>query len=285
MRGWRCGVRVAFRILPVPRSLLPPPPARRDIMPVRFCLAGILILAGLAWSPAARAQFDEDADLIPGLVARYTAGDRSLERIVVDLSHAWDVEAADPRLPAEPFSATWSGNLLLREEGTYTFHAYLQGDVAIELDGETLLQAQRDEPGWVSGEPVDLDFGLLEFQVTFASSLRTVPPGAARMQIFWSSDQFPLEPIPPHLIFREEGRPDLARIETGRQLFAAHRCNRCHVRENDPSAPPAPGLFHVTTGLNRHWLKAKLLDQTADAAHAKMPTFGFSEDEAEAVAA
>jgi mono/diheme cytochrome c family protein/glucose/arabinose dehydrogenase len=249
----------------------------------RPCLVAILTLTTLV--SAAHAQFDEEADLIPGLVAKYTAGDQTIERIDVDLSHEWATDAPDPSLPAAPFTAAWSSNLLLREEGTYTFHAYVQGHVAVEIDGEPVLQAQRDQPGWVSGEPTELDFGLLELNVTFASSLGTVPHGAARMQLFWSSDQFPLEPIPPHLIFREEGRPDLARVETGRQLFAAHRCNRCHVRDRDPAAPPAPGLFHVTSGLNRNWLEAKLLDQTADASHAKMPAFGFNNDEAEAVAA
>jgi mono/diheme cytochrome c family protein/glucose/arabinose dehydrogenase len=254
-------------------------------MTVRLCLAGILLVAGLA-SPAARAQFDEDADLIPGLVARYTAGKQSIERIDTSLSHDWGMSAPDPRLPRGHFDAEWTSGLLLREEGTYTFHAYLQGKISVEIDGEVVLEADRPAPGWVSGEPIELDFGLLDLAVRFERTLlhgAISPP--ARMQLFWSSETFPLEPIPPHLIFREEGRPDLAEIETGRQLFAAHRCNRCHVRDSDPPAPPAPGLFHVTSGLNRNWLKAKLLNQNADAAHAKMPTFGFSDEEAEAVGA
>ena len=249
-------------------------------MPFRRLLFVLLGFSATIISAPARAQFDEEADLIPGLVAKYEAGGRTVERIDVDLSHDWRDAPPDRRLPYGVFNGTWSTGLLLREEGPYTFHAYLQGAVTIKIDGDTVLDAESNTPGWVSGDPIDLDFGLLELEVVFR---KTAPQ--ARMQLYWSTDRFPVEPLPPHQFFRDEGRPDLAQVETGRRLFAAHRCSRCHAHDDDLPVPSAPGFFHLSSGLNRNWLTARLLGRHAEAAEAKMPSFGFSEQEAEAVAA
>ncbi len=226
------------------------------------------------------AQFDEEGDLIPGLLGTYAAGGRTVEKIDVTLSHDWGASAAEERLPAAPFTVNWASQLLLRQEGTYVFHAYVQGEVSMRVDGETVLDGGRAEPGWISGEPVELDFGLLELEVAFRKTQPT-----ARVQLFWSSDGFPLEPIPPHLLFREEGRPDLAERERGRRLFLDHRCNRCHRRTGEPLSPPAPSLAHVTVGLQAGWLVEKLLGHGPSAAQARMPSFGFSAEEAVAIAA
>ncbi len=244
-------------------------------------LAVLAALAVLVAFPCCLpAQFDEEADLIPGLLGTYVAGGRTIEKIDVTLSRDWGPSAADERLPAGPFTANWESQLLLRQEGTYVFHAFVQGEVSVHVDGETVLDGQRAEPGWISGDPVELDFGLLELEVEFR---KTQP--AARVHLFWSSDEFPLEPIPPHLLFRAEGRPDLAKRERGRQLFLDHRCNRCHRREGEPLSPPAPSLAHAATGLQERWLVDKLLSRGPSAAHARMPSFGFNAEEAAAVAA
>ncbi len=225
-------------------------------------------------------QFDENGDLIPGLLGTYACGDKSVEHIDVTLSHDWGEASPDERLPVGPFSVTWQSQLLQRQDTAYQFHAYFQGTLDVQVDGETVLAGTRDEPGWISGEPVELSFGLLELEISFEKTQPT-----AQVHLFWSSDDFPLEPIPPHLLFRDEGRPDLVARERGRELYAAHRCNRCHRREDEPLSPSAPSLEHVTSGLDEAWLVEKLLGRDASAAHARMPSFGFSEEEATAIAA
>lgn len=248
-------------------------------MPCRcVLLTMILLLATL--SNLSFGQFDEEGDLIPGLLGTYTAGDVSVERIDVTLTHDWGTAAPDERLPLKPFTVNWHSQLLLRQESAFQFHAYVQGSVEVEIDGESVLSGESEQPGWISGEPVELSFGLLELEVTF----RKTQPSAS-VHLFWSSDTFPMEPIPPHLLFRDEGRPELALREQGRQAYAAHRCNRCHRREHEPVSPSAPSLEHVATSIDQEWLIDMLLNRDPSGAHSRMPSFEFIEDEAVAIAA
>ncbi len=242
-------------------------------------LLAVVVMAVLSVR-AAFGQFDEDADLIPGILAEYTAAEKSSKRIDVTLSHDWGEASPDERMSAGPFAVTWQSQLLQRQETAYQFHAYLQGQVEVQVDGEPVLVGHSDQPGWVSGDAVELGLGLLELQVIFR---KTQP--SAQVHLFWSSDEFPLEPVPPHLLFREEGRPDLAEWEQGRQLYAAHRCNRCHRRDDEPLSPPAPSLVHVTSGLDGEWLIEKLQNLNPSAAHDRMPSFEFTEEESTAIAA
>ncbi|MCA9110286.1 MAG: hypothetical protein KDA52_10080, partial [Planctomycetaceae bacterium] len=132
------------------------------------CVAALAVVVTLiSPSSVSFGQFDEDGDLIPGLLGTYVAGDHSVEQIDVTLSHSWGETAPDERLPEGPFSVTWQSQLLQREEVEYRFHAYLQGAVEVQVDGETVLIGSRDKPGWISGDPIELSFGLLEFEVTF----------------------------------------------------------------------------------------------------------------------
>lgn len=234
----------------------------------------------LLFPTLASAQFDEEGDFPPGLLARYSASGRTVERIDPDVSFVWNDSAPDPRLPAGPFNAEWTSLLLVRQDGQYRIHAYLQGEAAVQIDGKTVLTGRRSKPGWISGAAFPMSFGEKSFHVTFR---KTSP--AARLQLFWSSDHFELEPLPPQLLFRDEGRPELAAIERGRILYDAHRCNRCHQRENQRNSLPAPALATVATGGNADWLVHKLLRPSDESPHARMPDFGFNEKEARAVAA
>ena len=245
----------------------------------RRCVSLSMILLLATLSNVSFGQFDEEGDLIPGLLGTYTAGDVSVERIDVTLAHDWATAAPDERLPLKPFMVNWQSQLLLRQESAFQFHAYVQGAIDVEIDGESVLSGESEQPGWISGEPIELSFGLLELEVTFR---KTQP--SAQVQLFWSSDTFPLEPIPPHLLFRDEGRPDLALREQGRQAYAAHRCNRCHSREHEPVSPLAPSLEYVAASVDHDWLIDKLLHRDPSAAHSRMPSFEFTKQDAVAIA-
>lgn len=240
---------------------------------------GFVFLTGLTSGRAAA-----DDEIPRGLLAEYTASGKTVRRVDADLSFVWGRATPDQRLAAGPFHAAWTGQILIRAETVYTFHAYLQGDLQVSIDGAPVLAARSDEPGWVSGNPVELSFGFNELTVEYERA-----NAAGRLQLFWSSEQFPLEPLPGHLLFRldeDENAPsdaDLAMFDQGRQLFDAYRCQRCHQPADGAALPPAPALTHVATGTNPQWLLDKLQHRHAEAAGSKMPVYGFTEDDARAL--
>lgn len=225
------------------------------------------------------AQFDDDDDFPPGVVARYSAGNKTIVRIDSDIAFVWEESAPDQRLPLGPFTANWKSQLLIKREGRYRFHAYLVGAIDVQLDGKTVLKATANKPGWVSGSEIELGFGEKLLDVSFQ---KTQP--SARVQLYWSTDTFTLEPIPAFVFFRDGGNSKLAQIEQGRVQFRSHRCNRCHRRADDPISPAAPALSTVAHGTNFGWLVEKILKPKSGAKHARMPSFGFSKAEAESIA-
>ena len=207
----------------------------------------IVLWAGLAAAePAEPAEPAEDGDadeFRPGLVATLTVGPRTVERIDDDIAFDWGRATPDQRLPIGSFAARWNGRLLVRQPGRYRLHAFLCGKVRVRLDGREVFQADADKPAWRSGAAFDMVFGERRLAVEFTKTAAT-----ARVMLCWSSDKFPLEPIPAARLFRSAPRGDLDRIDRGRRLFAAHRCNRCHQRANESLSAPGPDLTAATVG-------------------------------------
>ncbi len=219
---------------------------------------------------------EDDEEFRPGLVAEYRAGERAVTRIDPDVAFAWDEAAPDARLSAERFEATWRGLVLIRLEAKHRLHAFVQGEVTVELDGRRVLHGSAKQPQWISGDEFVPGFAERPLVVTFR---KTEP--AAQLKLFWSSDAFGLEPLPPELLFHDDSRlglrpdpaaerknadqaqgrdgvPTYALIEKGRQQFAAFRCGRCHVREGDARSPAAPSLHHVAAGMTVEQIATRL---------------------------
>jgi mono/diheme cytochrome c family protein len=225
------------------------------------------------------AQFDEDAELPKGLLVRYTVGDRSVERLEETISHDWGSAMPDRRLGQAdgPFKARWKSQLLIQQEGGHRFHAFAQGKVRIEVDGKVVFDAESKMPSWISSDEFTPDVGFQSLTVHFEKSAPE-----ARLQLFWSSEVFPLEPLPGHLLFRENGRPDLALLETGRHQFEAFRCGSCHTAVlNGAASLAAPDLTRSVSGLNADWIVRKLSGHVAG----KMPEFDLSAEQAQAISA
>ncbi|QDU07891.1 c-type cytochrome [Gimesia aquarii] len=222
----------------------------------------------------------EEDDYPPGLLATYQVGEKRIQRIDPDIAFNWGKQAPLPQLSADKFSAEWTSLILVKQPGKYQISAYIEGEIKVEIDGETVLEGKRDTPGWIVSPKYDQNFGEFELQVTYQKI-----SSQARVQLFWSSNLFGLEPIQANLLYREEGNPEVAQISRGRTHFDAHRCNRCHQRDHQLTSPAAPDLTSVTTALNPEWLIRKIQNDDSVSAHAKMPFFGFNQQEAEAVAA
>ncbi len=212
--------------------------------------------------------------------ARYAAAGKTVERIDPGVQFVWGSDAPDPRIPQGEFTAEWTSQLLVRQEGKFRFYAYVQGDVSVSLDDRVVLKGSANKPGWISGDAFEPGFGEKALAVRFRKTGES-----ARVQLFWSSDAFPLEPIPAQLLFRDGDSPKISAVERGRQQFEAHRCASCHQRDNLPSPLPAPSLAHIVGGTSFDWLARQLADPSSVSAHARMPHFGFSGDESQAIAA
>jgi mono/diheme cytochrome c family protein len=223
---------------------------------------------------------DKDDNFHPGLSAVYSSGRKQIQKVDADISFVWEESSPDPRLPDGPFSANWVGQLLVRQEGQYRLHAFLLGEVSVKFGGKPVLSGKTSKLGWLTSDEFQLGFGEQQIDVQFRKT-----NDSARVHLYWSSDQFPLEPIPSHLLFRDKTNDAAAQIERGRSAFAAHRCNRCHVRDNDPPSPVAPAMTTIAAGMNHGWLLKKLIHSDQVSPHSRMPSFGFLPKEAKAVAA
>ena len=244
----------------------------------------LLLLAAIACvAPPAFAQLDED-EFPPGLLATYTAGGKTVTRVEPDSSFDWGESAPDQRLPAGKFEAKFIGNLLNKKSAGYTLHAYVAGNLTVEVDGKQILVGKSGSAKWFSTKSVQLRAGIRKLIVRYQKAGKT-----ARLHLFWSAERFPLEPIPPRLLFHDQQKKPagsaLRDEESGRVQFEIHRCNRCHVRGNDLPSAPGPDLTHIVTNLSASELKAKLLDPQHHTPHAKMPSFGLTKKESDAVAA
>ena len=239
----------------------------------------LIVLACLSFAsaPFAAPADEDDEEFRPGLVAEYLAGERAVTRIDSDVAFAWDEAAPDARLSAERFAATWRGFLLVRQEAQHRLHAFVQGEVTVELDGRRVLHGSAKQPQWISGDEFSPGFGERPLVVTFR---KTEP--AAQLKLFWSSDAFSLEPLPPELLFHDKPHDDLALIELGRKQFDVFRCGRCHQREGEEQPPPGPSLKHFAASGIVDDVVGRHLAESPETGRV-YPTFGGHDPDYEAI--
>lgn len=72
-------------------------------------------------------------------------------------------------------------------------------------------------------------------------------------------------------------------VETGRLLVEAYDCRACHII-GDGGRPRYPNLSHIGSKIYREWEYHWLLDPQKIKRGTFMPTFGFTEQEASAIA-
>jgi len=250
-----------------------------------FCRASAFcrVWAVLAWATIGGHPLLADdlfEGLRPGLIARYSDGTLSRSRIESTIAGRWDTRAPLDGIAPQRFRVEWSGVLFVRSDTTYRFHAHGQGRITLRIGDQTVLEADSTEAAWHTGPATPLEFGFLPLTATFE---KTAPE--ASLQVGWSSEQFPLEPLPHHLLLHGDDDAAVRLADQGRKLFDAHRCNRCHVDPHEPLSPEAPPFIAIAADLNPDWLVAKLEHRHSEAPGSLMPSFGFSRDEATAVGA
>jgi mono/diheme cytochrome c family protein len=254
---------------------------------------------------------NDDADLQLGLLRRLTVAGTTVEAITAQVS--WSQRngfRADPSLPLGPASVVWSGQIVVQAEGDYQFHAWTSGPTRVVVGEQVVLSPSAlptgASPRWHSGPVTRLNFGewpiLVEFtnqaglssEASSASSTESATLTASandparrtaadhQLQLFWSSDSFALEPVPSHLLFHQP-RDAIDAAAAGRDWFDALRCQACHGPESPDARWGGPDLSTVGVGTDRRWLLQKLQSPHRRHTTDRMPGFGFSAEEAEAI--
>ncbi len=224
----------------------------------------------------------QDDEFKYGLIGTYVSRNGTkIQRVDPDIAFQWGQSAPHAQVQSKGWNVEWNGQVLLRSLTPYQFHAQINGAATVLIDDEIVLKVESDEPRWMSGESLKVSPGFQDITIKYSPS-----ESGAELKLFWSSEEFEIEPVPSHQFFHEDDDSAIQLVEIGRQQFDSRRCANCHREEKTIDGfEPAPPLWGVTSGTNPEWIVEKLLGKHAEAKHDKMPNFGFTEAQAEDIAA
>lgn len=167
-----------------------------------------------------------------------------------------DNESLHPRLAVAGNVSRWEGTLNLTRADTYRFRARLRGRLKLTVGGKEVLNAESkaERPALVSGGEVRLEVGVAPLVAEFVRL-----PGAARVEVLWSSKSFREEPLPfdvlGHLVGAEGPRFQAASLaEEGRFLAEEHACAACHGGAKGLTSRQGPDLSKVGARVHGEWL-------------------------------
>ncbi|HQX50988.1 MAG TPA: c-type cytochrome [Planctomycetaceae bacterium] len=226
-------------------------------------------------------EFDE----IPGLVCVISDGSHTVSRIDRRLCFEWSDSEIDSRITTAQ-SVTWTGNLIVHTPGRHTFHVQLAGSVSVAIDDRSVLQ-EEEANTFVSSSPVELSAGDHQIRVEFKPGSRQ-PANDSRdpkLQLFWSSPDFTLEPLPANCLWHSPEESDDAVAQQGRQLVDALRCAACHTGLEELPVLKAPNLHRIYGHTDEASIVRRLTTPESVGVWSSMPTFGFTDVEANDVAA
>lgn len=215
----------------------------------------------------------------PGIVASYRSlvdQDAKLQLIEPKPAFYLGRSSPHPRIPAGPFEVEWSGIIHLQEQSPLSFHAFVGGELTMDVDGVKVLQGRglSDNAALSPKEILRREPGQYRFTIKYRS-LEDVP---ARVQLFWESATFAREPLPAWRLshITAELPPAFSQDELARQgRAAADRlgCVRCHQSAFPglSTPPPGPSLADAGERLSRDWLLAWLDDPAKLRPGARMP--------------
>lgn len=174
----------------------------------------------------------------------------------------------------------YSGSLLVRNPGRIRFSAKLAGRLELLVDGRSVLSGQSSGL-LLAGDPVELSGGDHEVLVRYWR-VEGVEPG--QLAIFWSGDDFTLEPLPAHVFshYPQSGDADLSELSAGRTISDALRCGACHEGWGESDPLRAPDLGTALPHLSDEEIVRRLM--SGDGNHS-MPHFGMTREQSESATA
>ena len=244
----------------------------RSIPPATHVALVLILLCGVDQS----ALSDEETTR-PGLAGIFSDSISIVQKVDDRIAFDWTDSSPDSRL-GDDYQAKWQGRLLVRQPGKHTFHAMVSGRLTIVVDGKLALQSEG-ESLFHSAEPIELTAGDHPLEISFKRTANV----DARLQLFWSSPEFTLEPLPADVLTHEAPNTTAGDQESGRLLADAMRCSACHSGLAEASTLKAPSLKHVSeTPVDE--LVRRLMDPRSVNSQSAMPSFGLSAEEAKDVA-
>jgi mono/diheme cytochrome c family protein len=161
-----------------------------------------------------------------------------------------------PFLPPGPFKAAWEGFISVDLGTDVTFSAVGNGSVAVTIaDTKPALQAKGDL-STVEGPSIRLRKGRNKIAVKYESPDK----GDAFVRLYWTSSDFPREPVPPLVVSHDVNAAPLRaqrRLREGRELLATRRCLKCHTGgfKGMPELElDAPSLAEAGARLHPDWI-------------------------------
>ena len=249
----------------------------------RICLFKLLITVVTVLGSACIAA--DDAEMLPGLRCVVSDGQNSVTRIDRRLSFDWTDSHIESRV-ADVKTVTWEGDLLVRTGSRHTFHAQVTGGVKVAINNNVVLDADGANV-FVSGTAVDLSAGNHQIQIEFQTTQKQPNAKAPRdfkLQLFWSSPEFTLEPLPADALTHTTDNTT-SHAQQGRRLVDALRCAACHTGLDELPILKAPSLLRLRGHTADADIIRRLVHRESVGSWSSMPAFGFSESEAKDIAA
>lgn len=135
--------------------------------------------------------------------------------------------------------------------GPYRFFLTASSASRLAIDGAWVMGGDTwESPQVAENHQVELKAGRHELKVDFVKRGKKEPA----LTVEWEGPGIPRSPVPANLLSSEkepvapltEFKPDPAKAEQGRAIYAAMNCASCH--EAKPSVPAAPTLSALTSG-------------------------------------
>jgi len=195
-----------------------------------------------------------------GLLAIATDGERTVTLVTRTPNFALaEKQSIHPQLRPE-FRAEWNGFLKIPRAGEYT----ISGTPEIFVNGTE-----------ASGVPMKLAAGEVSLRVRF----KRKEGGAARVQLRWQSEFFPIEPMPA-LAYSHETSPAASLVEEGRELVENLGCASCHkTPAGFVKARHGPVLSGVGSRLKPEWIYKWLAGPRTFRRDATMPVLLHTDEE------
>lgn len=242
----------------------------RDICTVDLALSLCLVASAVAQEGERPGQLSsaELNALRPGLQIALETPDGARDVRSARLA-ALQVPAGQPVSPflaRGPFHATIRGYLKLRLRGDYCFMLRGKGTATLSLNGEQVMVADGSEWSTVSPVKVAMVKGYNRLQIDYQPPLNA----NAQLRLYWSSEEFTWEPVPPRLLMHDGRDHDWQRgqqLRHGRDLYARQNCAKCHNPVIDVAADgvmpelrrDVPSLAGISNRLHPEWIAAWIL--------------------------
>ncbi|MFC1757960.1 c-type cytochrome [Planctomycetota bacterium] len=242
----------------------------RGVPQTRSTLLSLAIVFSLLASTYAQDENDDSAsvDFRPGLLAEYASGNASVRQVV---------PVASLNDSPKNMTVRWTGRLFVRYGNRFEFSSYGCGDVTFKINSKQVLSGKNATTGWYEPATIDLDYGWHPVEIVYRTN-----GGDCRFGIYWSCDQFQIEPITSW--FHLPPDPHLGDAwESGRRFVRELGCTNCHDVPGVDHGIEAPPLDKLPGNMNAAWL-TNYLATNAHGDGGRAPALSLNREQANAVA-